>query len=196
MLALLASCGRGDPEPRGFKRVASPDGALEFRVPASWTEATDLNEVASLQAGDTVAEAYAVVIEDPRRAFASLDLAGFADRQMQQQVTRVGLANLGGPETLTVDGKPAVRYRLKGFHNAVEVVYLYTFVETPDRFLKVVAWSLSPNFEDNRQTLERVSASVRELQGLPEPDPAPTEVGDPAEIPPQDPGVIDRGDGT
>lgn len=200
LVAALASCDPGDRGPGGTKTITSDDGALQFQVPASWSEASDLNEVAALQAGDPESEAYGVVIVDPRKPFSSMDLARFADRQMQQLVTRVGLANLSGPETVEVDGKPALRYQLKGFHNSVEVVYLYTFIETPDRFLKAITWSLASKFEQNRPVLEQVAASIRELEGLEdEQEPAPSpdeEVSDPAQIPAQDPGLIDRGDGS
>lgn len=195
-VSALAACDRGrEPVTGGIKTITSTDGALQFQVPSSWSQQSDLNEVAALQAGDRISEAYAVVIADPRKPFASMDLAKFADQQMQQLVTRVRLANLTGPEQVTVNGKDALQYQLKGFHNSVEVVYLYTFVETEDRFLKVISWSLASNFDKNKDALEQVSASIRELKPLEE---TPASSGDappdPAQIPaPQDPATIDRG---
>ncbi|HEX2053382.1 MAG TPA: hypothetical protein VHJ78_06630 [Actinomycetota bacterium] len=198
VLVLAAGCNQGNPTPSGgTKTLTSPDGALQFRVPTTWTQEDGLNEVAALQAGDPNREAYGVVIEDPRRVFASMDLAKFADQQMQELAKRVGLANLTGPERLTVDGKPALQYRLKGFHNAVEVVYLYTFVETPDRFLKIITWSLASNFERNKGVLEQVTASIRELKPLPEASATPAAPQpDAGQVPVQNPGGINRGEGT
>lgn len=194
VVAALGACGRDanpSEEPAGFKAISSKDGALELRVPNSW-DAAELNPVASVQAGDTGTEAYGMVVEDPRRALKDYDLERFAGIQMQELVSDVGLASVAGPETVQVDGKDALQYQLKGLFDGVEVVYLYTFVETPDRFLKVVTWSLASRFEQNRETLERVSLSVRELKPLPEPTPAVT-TSDPAVVPPQqDPGVFDR----
>ncbi|HVL50486.1 MAG TPA: hypothetical protein VM754_03150 [Actinomycetota bacterium] len=196
LAVLLGACDRGGNPTfsRGSKTITSADGALQFEVPNSWSSQTDLNEVAALQAADHQNEAYGVVIEDPRSAFSSMELGRFADQEMQQLVARVGLADLSGPEQVSVDGKDAVRYQLKGFHNEVEVVYLYTFVETPDRFLKVITWSLASHFDQNREVLERVAVSVRELKPLEEPTPSPDTQPDPAQIPPpQDPAGIDRG---
>lgn len=196
LLLVIGACG-GEPEGRspgrskGFKAVTSTDGALQFQVPESWAP-SDLNPVASLQAGDPEAEAYSVVIEDPRKALQSYTLAQFADLQMQELVTTIRLANLAGPTKVNVDGQEALQYRLKGFFDSVEVVYLYTFVETPDRFLKVVTWSLADRFDDNKEVMEQVSTSVRQLKALPEPT-SSAGPADPAVVPTQQgPGVFDR----
>lgn len=193
-MTALAACGGGDETPEeaaGFKAVTSQDGALQLRVPSSW-DAAELNPVAAVQVGDNDTEAYGVVVQDPRRPLNDYSLARFAGTQMQELVSDLGLASVAGPETVQVDGKDALQYRLKGLFDGVEVVYLYTFVETPDRFLKVVTWSLASRFEENRETLERVSTSVRELKPLPEPTPETTS-SDPAVVPPQkEPGVFDR----
>jgi hypothetical protein len=195
LIACAGGCNRGDQNPTGgLRTVTSRDGALQFRVPSTWTADKGLNDVAALQAGDPKREAYGVVIEDSRRLFAAMDLAEFADQQMQELTKRVGLANVSGPERLSVDGKQALRYRVKGFANAVEVVYLYTFVETPDRFLKVLTWSLASNFEQNKPVLEQVTSSIRELKPLQaSPTPAVTQP-DTGQVPVvQDPGSIKRG---
>lgn len=199
VLAALAACDRdGGPDlPGGSKTLTSADGALQLRVPSSWSEQTDLNPAAALQAADLDDEAYAVLIEDPREPFKSMDLGKFADTEMQKLVNRVGLANLTGPKLVEVDGNQAVQYQIKGFHNEVEVVYLYTFVETPDRFLKVVTWSLAGKFDANRPVLEEVTTSVRQLKPL-EASPEPSGA-DPGVAPPPaatvDPNQIDRGGG-
>lgn len=146
--------------------VTSADEALEFEIPNSWSEESGLNEVAVLQAGDRSAEAYAVVIEDPREPFQNIDLGRFADTEMQELAAQVGLANLSGPTLVDAGEYEGLQYRLRGFFDSVEVVYLYTFIETPTRFIKVITWSLAERFDDNQPVLEQVAASVRELQPM------------------------------
>ena len=149
--------------------------------------------MASLQAGDPESEAYGMVIQDPRQVLKDYSLEKFADTQMQELVDDLGLASVAGPEKVQVDGKEALRYQVKGLFDSVEVVYLYTFVETQDRFLKVVTWSLASSFDDNKPVLEQVSTSIRELKGLPSPTPNAGDSVDPAVIPTQQqPGVFDR----
>lgn len=197
LLLVLAACnsGNGEDTPSkaaGFKAITSTDGALQLKVPETWA-ASELNPVAAVQAGDPNTEAYGMVIEDPRRPLKDYTLERFADVQMQQLVTGLGLASLSAPKKVQVDGKEAVQYQLKGFFDQIEVVYLYTFVETPDRFLKVVTWSLASEFEDNKEVLEQVATSVRELKGLPSPTPEPSNTTDPAVVPTlQGPGAFDR----
>lgn len=194
MLVILAGCSQAREALSGTKTLVSADGALQFEVPASWSAQTDLNDAAALQAADRDAEAYAVVIEDPRAPFQAMDLGRFADTQMQKLVGTVELANLAEPRLVPVGDREAIQYQLTGILNGVEVAYLYTFIETPDRFLRVVAWSLAPNFTANRSTLEEVAASVRQLKDLP----AATSPSAPAEpsapsVAPQDPAEIQRG---
>lgn len=195
-VVVLGACsgGGGENTPSkeaGLKAMTSTDGALQFQVPDTW-EASELNPVAAVQAGDPDSEAYGMVIEDPRKPLKDYTLERFADVQMQQLVTGIGLASLSAPKKVQVDGKDAVQYQLKGFFDQVEVVYLYTFVETPERFLKVVTWSLASEFEDNKEVLEQVSTSVRELKGLPSPSPEASTT-DPAVVPTQNnPGLFDR----
>lgn len=194
VLVVLAGCSQAREAIGGTRTLTSSDGALQFQVPSSWSARTDLNDSAALQAGDPEAEAYAVVIEDPRAPFQAFDLGRFADTQMQELVGAVELANLAEPRLVPVGDREAIQYQLTGVLNGVEVAYLYTFIETPDRFLRVVAWSLASNFTANRDELEAVAASVRQLQDLPA-APSPTEPAEPEApaVAPQDPAEIQRG---
>lgn len=197
LLVVLGACSSGNVQDTpskasGFKSLTSTDGALQFQVPEHWA-ASELNPDAAVQARDPDTEAYGMVIEDPRKPLKDYTLERFADVQMEQLVTRLGLASLSAPKKVQVDGKDAVQYQLKGFFDQIEVVYLFTFAETPDRFLKVVTWSLASEFEDNKEVLEQVAASVRELKGLPSPTPEPSNTTDPAVVPTQQgPGAFDR----
>ncbi len=197
LLAVLGACDGGNAQDTpskasGFKALTSTDGALQFQVPENWA-ASELNPEAAVQARDPDTEAYGMVIEDPRKPLKDYTLERFADVQMEQLVTRLGLASLSEPKKVQVDGKDAIQYQLKGFFDQIEVVYLFTFVETPDRFLKVVTWSLASEFEDNKEVLEQVATSVRELKGLPSPTPEPSNTTDPAVVPTQQgPGAFDR----
>lgn len=194
-MAVVGACSEAGKAPEkgaGFKAVTSTDGALQLRVPDNW-DASELNPEAAVQARDPDTESYGMVIEDPRKPLKDYTLERFADLQMDKLVTRLGLASLSAPKTVQVDGKDAIQYRLKGFFDQIEVVYLFTFVETPDRFLKVVTWSLASEFEENKEVLEQVATSVRELKGLPSPTPEASNPVDPAVVPTlQNPGVFDR----
>ena len=62
----------------------------------------------------------------------------------------------------------AVQYRLEGRSETETTVMLHTTVETPTRFLQVMAWTIEQRFDREQSELERILDSVRE-----EPAPSP-----------------------
>ena len=155
------------------KRLVSEDEAFEMRVPQSWSQQRNLNDVAVLQAANLEQEAYALVIVDPKQPFAETTLGEFADGQVQKFLESVTNSKLSGPDLVIVNGEEALQYEIEGEADTVDVVYLYTFMETPDRFLKVVTWSLADNYGRNKAVLEAVTQSVRQLRALEEESPSP-----------------------
>lgn len=183
--------------------LVSEDGAFEMKVPASWSQHNNLNDVAVLQAADLQREAYAILIADPKRPFEGTSLGSFADTQIQTFVESVADARMRGPELVIIDGEEALQYEVEGTADNVEVVYLYTFMETPDRFLKAVTWSLAGNYDRNEDTLTAVTESIRQLKPLEEspspaasPDatlsPAPSPSPSPPSTPAATPSILER----
>lgn len=176
---LLSACGvakkAGDVLGGGSasKTLRSTDGALEMKVPSSWRKVSNLNRAAALQAADPSKEAYGLVVADPKAPFAGTALGQFADTESQKLFQSIGDRRLSGPKLVTVDGKDALQYELRGVVDNLQVVYLYTFAETPDRFLKVLTWSLASNFDKNKRSLQDVTSSVRQLKALPKGAQAP-----------------------
>ena len=157
------------------KSLTSADGAFEMKIPDSWVRQQNLNDVAVLQAADRDKEAYALLIADPRKPFDDMALGRFADGQVQKFLESVTDPKLSGPELVIVDGDEALQYEIEGKAQEVDVIYLYTFMETPDTFLKVVTWSLAENYDDNKEVLEAVTESVKQVKALEEPAPSPAE---------------------
>jgi len=179
---LLAGCGGGqfdetktavDDEVELSKSLVSEDGAFEMEVPESWDQQDNLNDVAVLQAADRDKEAYALLIVDPRTPFGGMALGRFADGQVQKFLESVTEPRLKGPELVIIDGDEALQYEIEGKAEDVEVVYLYTFMESPDRFLKAVTWSLAENYDDNKAVLAAVTESIKQVKALEEPTPSP-----------------------
>lgn len=159
------------------KSLISADGAFEMKVPESWEQQENLNDVAVLQAADREKEAYALLIVDPRKPFEGTNLGKFADGQVQKFLESVTEPKLTGPELVIIDGDEALRYEIEGKAEDVDVVYLYTFMETPDRFLKAVTWSLAENYDDNKELLAAVTESIKQLKAVEEPTPSPEAEG-------------------
>jgi hypothetical protein len=179
---LVAGCGGeqidetkrgGDGELKLSKSLISADGAFEMKVPESWEQQDNLNDVAVLQAADREKEAYALLIVDPRKPFEGTNLGKFADGQVQKFLESVTEPKLSGPELMIIDGDEALQYEIEGKAEDVDVVYLYTFMESPDRFLKSVTWSLAENYDDNKEVLAAVTESIKQLKAVEEPTPSP-----------------------
>lgn len=155
------------------KKLISSDGTFEMRVPTSWQQTANLNDVAVLQAANRSEEAYALLVADPKGPFEGTPLSTFADTQIKKFQESLTSPKLSGPKSVTVDGKKATQYEIAGTAEGVEVIYLFTFIETPDNFLKVLAWSLAKDFDDNEAALSKVASSVQQVKTTeqsPEPD--------------------------
>lgn len=160
--------GSGDEEVKLTKTLISADGAFEMMFPASWEQQNNLNDVAVLQAADRDKEAYALLIVDPKKPFEGTALGKFADGQVQKFLESVTEPKLKGPELVIIDGDEALQYEIEGKAEDVDVVYLYTFMESDDRFLKSVTWSLAENYDGNKEVLAAVTKSIKQVKPLEE----------------------------
>lgn len=174
--------------------LTSEDGGLQMQVPDSWQARKDLNPKAELQAGNRESDVYGLVVVDPREFFEDLSLGNFADTEIQRFVDTVGDPALSGPELVIVDDREALQYEVAGVVDGQDVVYLYTFAATPDRFLKIVTWSIGSRFEHNVEEMQQVTESVRQLEPLGEVKPSPAESEDDVPTEPTTAPSIDRGD--
>ncbi|MEX2588401.1 MAG: hypothetical protein WD602_10485 [Actinomycetota bacterium] len=196
LMGILAACsesGSSLPSLSNTETVTSEDGGLQMRIPNSWQARKDLNPSAAMQAGNRESDAYTLVVVDPREFFGNLSLGKFADIEIQQFIDTVGDPTVSGPELVIVDDREALQYEVRGVVDEQNVVYLYTFAETPDRFLKIVTWSIGSRFEENLDDMQMVTESVHQLEPLGDVEPSPLESADiptdPTPVP-----SIDRGD--
>lgn len=196
LMIILTGCAQSGPSVPGFSNadtLTSEDGGLQMQVPDSWQPRKDLNPNAVLQAGNRDSDVYGLVVVDPREFFEDLSLGTFADIEVQRLADTVGDPTLSGPELVIVDDSEALQYQLSGVVDEQNIVYLYTFAETPDRFLKILTWSLGSRFEENVDEMQQVTESVRQLEPLGEVRPSPEKSPDiPVEPTPLP--SIDRGD--
>lgn len=159
---LLAACGS---EPNLSKTLTSENG-LEMRIPDSWTEDSALNPGADLQASNREAESYVVVISDLKQDLQEdVTLEEFGDFAVQQFMAGLNdpdlsFADLDEPERVESSGLEGLRYEISASPDDLDLSYLFTVIESPDRFTQVVAWTERPRMDEQRQTLEAISDSV------------------------------------
>lgn len=159
---LLAACDGGS----DLSKTLSSENGLEMRVPDSWSEDSTLNPGADLQASNRDAESYVVVISDLKRDLVEgLTLEEFGDFAVEQFIEGLNDPNLtfgdlGEPEPVESSGLDGLRYEVSASPGDLDLSHLFTVIESPDRFIQVIAWTERPRMDEQRQTLEAISDSV------------------------------------
>lgn len=147
-------------------RISSPDGKVGISVPGNWKPIPNLNEAASISAGNEFLEQYAVIIENPKSDFAG-DLKDF-----DEQVTGMISGNLQDPEVSEAEDRmigeyPALHRRIFGISDKIRVVYLMSSVETADGFYQILTWTLPSREESAAPILQEVIDSFSSEAGPP-----------------------------
>lgn len=135
------------------KSLASPDGHFQIQVPVDWKPMPELNEGASLGAGNFFDDQYVIVGETLRSDFAG-SLEDFAQPSVEELLDSVEDEQVSGPEKRDVKQYPAIHYKVTGKVGLVRLVYFHTSLETPHAFYQIMAWTL-PSKESEAEPVFR-----------------------------------------
>jgi len=149
--------------PGESKKVEFLDQSFAVTMPASWSLRSDLNQVADLQMGNPFKEAYTIVISENKMDFDEITLAEHSD--ITRSMIRQGLKNYheSGPEEFDIDGNPALRYRLTGSVDGLNIVYWHVTIETENHYHQMLLWSLKSKFAENEADFDSVIQSFEEI---------------------------------
>ncbi len=141
------------------ERAEFLDNSFAVAKPASWSIKRDLNDVADLQMGNFLKEAYAIIISESKMDFEDLSLEGHSD--ITRSLIREGLDNYkeSGPEYLENNDFPMLRYRLTGTAEGINIVYWHVTIETEEHFHQMLLWSLKSKFSKNKADFNAVIQS-------------------------------------
>jgi hypothetical protein len=149
------------------KRVTSDDGWISLEVPSSWSNLPEIGKDSPLKMGNKFAEQYLMVFTDPRVDFRGT-LPEFSKLTTGRMVTKLQDASASEPQSLTINGFPALRVRVEGTAGSVHVCYHHTSVETPDGMHQILQWTLAsreakafPVFEKVAESFQVVKAPSR-----------------------------------
>jgi hypothetical protein len=144
--------------------ITSDDGKVQATIPGNWEKKSGLHEDGLLQAANLREENYLVVIQDNKA-----DLEDGMTVEEHSDLTRSTImANVkncqqtAGPIMLTINGRPAVQYELRGVVSGIKVVYLHTTADGDDKFYQILAWTMPSNYQKNKPILESVVNSFKE----------------------------------
>lgn len=158
-----------------LKRLESPDGHVELKVPPSWTSMRELNEKASIIAGNGIREQYVMVIESSK-----VDFVGTLDEFDQASVDHMKSAltdcKVSPAARKMLGDYPARQRTLTGVSKKNNnLFYLHTTVETADGFYQILAWTLRSRESEATPVFDQVLATFHAEAGPPQskPDPEP-----------------------
>jgi acyl carrier protein len=120
--------------------ASSEDGRLQFRVPGNWKDDAEVGEDAAVHLANRIREQYLLAYAFPRGGDVALrDWATAVNEEMSSNVEN---STPGPLEERNVGEYPALRTRLEGTVEGVNIVYHVTFLQLPEEFAYVLCWTL------------------------------------------------------
>lgn len=145
------------------KVIKSTDGLTQVTVPQGWKAMKGLNDEASLQAAYPQKELYVIVMTESKEDFDKMTMEKYSKltRGMIFEALASGKEEKTG--SLKINGNPALQYKLEGSMDNIKVVYLHTTVEGKKYFHYILAWTLRSKYEKNKDVLQQVIKSFKEI---------------------------------
>ncbi|MBA3714224.1 MAG: hypothetical protein H0W76_17495 [Pyrinomonadaceae bacterium] len=188
--AILMACNLAQQVKKGIEAAAKPtvltsaDGKYQLTIPAGWRADSQLHDDAGLKASNRIKEAYVVVISESREDFTDdMTLESFTKITRDAMLKNLGSPDSAAPTPTVIGDYPALRYELQGVVSNVKVIYINTTVETPSGFHQILAWTLPSRLNQQRNVLQEVTGSFREIgagasrKGTPSPPSMPARNG-------------------
>jgi hypothetical protein len=150
-----------------IRAVQSKDGSCEISVPDVWLDSPDLNKEAVLGARNPGQTEYVIVFAESRQDYTGT-LADYAQIYCDQMRARLTTPQIEVPQSITINGRSAVRQIFRGELNHLRAVFVVTHFEGQSKFYRVVCWSLESNAEGARADFDKVAESFQERKNNPQ----------------------------
>src|ERR1041385_6929832 len=147
LLTLIGFACKSLGEPHTIK---SKDGKYEITVPANMTESPSLSKDAQLTAANRPNELYVFVLTNKKSDYAEgQTLSEHADVLRNALLKELTDGDATAPESVTVNGREARRYRVSGVKDGIKLAYFMTVVETADHFHHIWTWTEGSRADTN-----------------------------------------------
>jgi len=143
------------------KVVVAHDNLTEVTVPKNWA-VLDLHEEATLEVGNEFSEAYLICLPDFKFELEGFDLKQFANLLINSHTKSNPDSTVEFIEERSVNGLPALHYKVKSRVDSLEIIYRFSFIEGEDKFYQILAWSLASRYSGNSDKLESAIESFKE----------------------------------
>ncbi len=140
--------------------VKARDGLEQMVLPAGWTPTPHHSPDTQLMAVNQDQGTYVQLISENRADF-TFTLAEYADRGVDTMLRR-GTEGRHTPwKPAVINGHDALRCEVYLSVKKFNFGYVYTVLQTPDRFQQVVAWTGAGAFDDRKADLEKLADDVQ-----------------------------------
>lgn len=158
-IAIFLSILLALPTSLAAENLASDDRKVQVALPTGWTKLTQLNQLASLQAGSLNANEYLLVVTEKKAD--NLDLRSYSETAITIIMRNMTDPHVGKESPTDIGGLPALERQITGSVNGIPVTYLHYSVEGTDAYYQILTWSLTPSFEQSKARLETAARSFR-----------------------------------
>jgi hypothetical protein len=141
--------------------IVSSKGNVRLTVPKDWSELTELNAAAELQAGNKLKEQCVMVLSENKADFKGMTLKKHHQLTRDAMLQKMTNATGTEPVEVTIDGQPALQDELSGTQEGMNIVFLHTTVEGEDGFHQILAWTSKSHWEDQKEILRAITESFR-----------------------------------
>ncbi len=137
------------------KYMQSSESNVRVKVPSSWIPDIFENEDATIKAGNTYNESYALLIEEHLSELPGHTLKSYADGSASYYLDTLNAQLINQTETQNPNYK-GVTYEMNANIDGIEIRYLVGYYFTAEKAYQVMTWSLASRFDKNKNDLNNV----------------------------------------
>jgi hypothetical protein len=153
---VTAPTGVGGSRTVDQRLVQAKDGSCQIIVPKPWRDAPDLNSEAVIGVKDPFEKEFAMVITDSKEQYHG-SLSDYAHDTTSRMGGKLTAPQMDAPETISINGRAAIRQILRGEYEHLKIVYVITYFESETRLYQLISWSLESDADSAKADFEKIA---------------------------------------
>jgi hypothetical protein len=169
-ILLVNSCQSGDNQ-----QTVTIENKYSIVIPSYMTEASGLNDDASLQyknsrkvlflivIDDSLAEMNKVLDDDNLNETYTSDINGYSELIMNGVEQKISVAHKSKIIDTTINNIPARLLTVSGRYDGIDLYYSFAFIQGKERYYLIMVWTTSNKEYEYKDKINRVMYSFKEL---------------------------------
>lgn len=163
---VLSGCDGNRPSSNTPVTFTSGDGTVTVTTPGDWSK-QDIHDEGDLELGNASEDCFFLLLSESR-----LDYAGTLEEHSDDTRSMLlsGATNVKetGPRQMTINGQPAIQYTITATLDRLNLVYLHTTIQTPDKLHQIVAWTTASRYKQYEPMMQSIIASLVDSSETPD----------------------------